>query len=324
MRPASGGSSNRNTEVFVGPQPAPAVDLRAAYAVARGAALLQPDSGAVGHRLVSVHRSSFACSFLPARAEAFAVVGRHTECDVRLRDDPFVALRHVLVRSIALPSGTAALRVLDLHTASGFAAFGAGTQTAVFAEGPIAIGVGAYALVAFPNDGGSLPETLPSVEMKTPTLVSEQLEALAEAMSPYRVNARQCMRSSRITLMPSAVMAFESGPSVPSGSSFAVTLARGGRQATVVIGEEHLARGILIGRSEKCHCEELRRVTAKGTSRVHVLLQREGEHVFAYDLASTQGTFLGSHRVRRVALTIGTVLDLGRGEANVRMRFDRA
>src|SRR5205823_834066 len=89
----------------------PFVNLREAYGFARGIARIQPNApqNRAGHRLVWVRGTSFACTSLIASEEAFAVVGRHTQCGVVLPDDPCVALRHVLVRSIALPAGGVAL-----------------------------------------------------------------------------------------------------------------------------------------------------------------------------------------------------------------------
>lgn len=322
---------NSATERLPGPgrQPAaPLVDLREAYGFARGIARIQPGSAQTGpgHRLVWVRRASFACTMLVAADEAFAVVGRHTQCTVVLPEDPFVALRHVLVRSIALPSGGVALRMLDLHTGIGFVLPDGSTRTAILAEGPIAVGLGEYALVALPTEskGDELPGEMPAPVVDMPSAVRDQLQALAVAMSPYRVNARPANRTSRITLMPSPVMVGEPLPPnldrLASGGRHALTLARGGRSATVMITEEDLARGVVIGRSEKCHTEMLRRITDENTSRVHLLVLREGEVVYAYDLASTQGTYVDGMPARRVILSAtGASVTLGRGDNAVRL-----
>ena len=147
----------------------------------------------------------------------------------------------------------------------------------------------------------------------------DQLQALAVAMSPYRVNARPVNRTSRITLMPSPVMVGEPLPPsldrLASGGRHALTLVRGGRSATVMITEEDLARGVVIGRSEKCHTEMLRRITDENTSRVHILVLREGEIVYAYDLASTQGTYVNGMPARRVVLSDSGRIGDARGAA---------
>jgi hypothetical protein len=326
-----GNRQNNATEHF--PGPVPFVDLRQAYGFARGIARIQPSNGvhAAGHRLVWVRRTAFACTTLVAADDAFAVVGRHTQCGVVLPDDPFVALRHVLVRSVALPAGGVAVRMLDLHTGLGFVLPDGSRHTSIFAEGPIAVAIGEYALVALPTEskGDELPGEMPAPVVDMPSAVRDQLEKLAVAMSPYRVNARPANRTSRITLMPSPVMVGEALPPslgrLANGGRYALTLVRGPRSATVMVTDEDLARGVVIGRSEKCHAEMLRRITSENTSRVHVLVLREGPFVHAYDLASTQGTYVGNMPVRRVVLVdAATTMTLGRGDNAVQLVFQRA
>ena len=267
-----------------------------------------------------------------AADQAFAIVGRHTQCGISLPEDPFVALRHLLVRSVALPSGGVALRVLDLQTNLGFVLPDGSRHTSIFAEGPVALGLGEYALVALPGEskGDELPGELPAPQIEPSSSVKEQLEALQKAMSPYRQNARPLNSMSRITLMPQPVMVGEPLPPsvgrLASGGHYAVTLERAGRSATVTLTHDDVARGVIIGRSEKCHSELLRRITDVNTSRTHILILREPDGmIVAYDLASTQGTFTNNTPTRRHALAdIGTLLTLGRGDGAVRMFWHRA
>lgn len=328
VRPPQRIRHNNATERLAGVQPGGAVDLRQAYGFARGIARIQPQHGLdrPGHRLVWVRGTAFACTALVSNEDAFAVVGRHTQCGVVLPDDPFVALRHVLVRSIALPAGGVALRMIDLQTGIGFVLPDGSRHTSIFAEGPVAVALGEYALVALPAEskGDELPGELPAPVVDMPSAVREELAVVAAAMSPYRVNARPVNRTSRITLMSRPVMVGEPLPPslgrLANGGRYALTLVRGGRSATVMVADEDLVRGVVIGRSEKCHTEMLRRITDESTSRVHILVLREGPVVYAYDLASTQGTYVNGMPARRVVLSDGgTSITLGRGDNAVRM-----
>ena len=316
---------NRNTELFAGAQPAAPSDLRRAYQFARGVAQMQPDT-TVGHRLVWVRGVAFGSMTIAANDSAFAIVGRHTQCGLVLPDDPFVALRHLLVRSIALPSGGVALRIFDLHTDLKFRLADGSTAQSIFAEGPVAIGVGEYALVALPNDLKDAPGELPAPVVDTPPAVRDQIKVLEAAMSPYRANARP-FHKTRITLMPMPVMVGEAlPPSVGrlAGGGYTLTLERAGRGASVALSEEDLLRGIVIGRSEKCHSETLRQNTDMGTSRVHLLILKEGDQVYAYDLASTQGTYAFGSAVRRARLPdAGISLFLGATREAVRLTWHR-
>ena len=327
-----GADRNLRTDFYAAYRPAPP-DLREAYAFARRVVAREGRRGrAPGHRLVWVRRGAFAAVGLVAAGDAFAIVGRHTRCTLVLPDDPAVALRHLLVRSISLPSGGLALRVFDLQTTLGFVLPDGSRQIAIFAEGPIAIGVGDYALVALPEGEGDLPGELPPAEMKTPAAPCEQLAAMQAAMSPYRVNARPAgNRLSRITLMPRPRVVGEAMPPslgrLTNGGAYALTLSRGDRSATVSLADDDLRSGVILGRSEKCHSEMLRRITDVSTSRTHLLLLAAAECpglVHAYDLASTQGTFHAGAPARRVVLADGgTALTLGRGEGAVHLSFRR-
>lgn len=321
---------NLPTQALGGRVPEP-VDLRAAYGFARGLAEVLPRPAHAGHRLVWIRRTSFSTAVLPAVPDAFLVAGRHSACDACLVEDPSVALRHVLVRSLALPSGGVALRVVDLHTGTGFRLEDGSIQSSMLAEGPVAFAVGEFALVALPlssssSDDEPLPDELPRVVHEASLVAREQLEALAVAMSPYRANARHGHRSSRITRLP--MPSFVGDPPAPSvgrlaGGRFTVTVRRGDAEASLSLTEEDLVRGVILGRSERCVSESLRRVTEMGTSRVHLLLVREGSEIHAYDLASTQGTFLGPKRVRRARLPErgATMLILGNTSEAVQLTW---
>jgi hypothetical protein len=258
---------------------------------------------------------------LTASDDAFAVVGRHPKASVALPEDPGVALRHLLVRSIALPAGGVALRVLDLRTGLGFGLPDGSRCASIFAEGPIALALGETALVALPaaRDEGELPGELSDPIVTA--LTSGEAEALAAALHPYRQGARRPQRGSLVTLMPAPVTIGEP----PSRSAeYALTLSRREKNATVAVSEEDLARGVLIGRADSCHAEELRRVTHENTSRVHLLVLREGRSVHAYDVVSTHGTYREGAPVARVRLADrGTSLTLGVGRDAVRLAWQR-
>lgn len=301
---------NANTQFFDGLHGSS--DLAAAYAVARHAVAIAPAPHPAGHILVWVSPKGFSVTQLGSDPRSYCVAGRHTSCDHILLGDEFVSLRHVLLRSVPRDDGPAALRVLDLHTTAGFRIPGKDGERSILAEGPVAIGLGSHALVAFPTGGEPPPSELPEAHLVSSAppapspsrgLASSHIPS-AEGDGPYRSPGRppRSMAVSRVTMFPRAVMVGEAlSPSLSrlTGGRVAITLESAGRSATVTVSREDLERGVLIGRSEKCVSEELRRITAVGTSRVHVLLILEDRRIVAYDLASTQGTWDDAGRVRR-------------------------
>jgi hypothetical protein len=311
-------------------------DLRHAYGLARDAMRSFPDSlaGRAGHRLFWVRAGSSKIAggtALPAHPawDAATIVGRHPQCGIVLAEDNGVALRHVLLRSIS-SNAAVGLRALDLQTDVGFMLSDGSSQTSVFAEGPAAFGLGSYALVALPMRASTegtnerFPTDFPPPSVESSREVRDQLAAMEQAMSPYRMNARPPSGSSRITLMPRLVMMGErpfGGEVQFPGRYWKITLERDGRSAMETVGEEEVAGGLLIGRSEKCHSEVLRRITDYNTSRAHVLIIREGEQICAYDLASTHGLYQGGAPVRRVVLGPTATLTLGRSALAVRVTW---
>lgn len=264
-----------------------------------------------GHRLHWMSSNTSGSCDLPATPGAFLVVGRHSSCDVVLREDPCVALRHVIVRSSVLDDGCPVVSVLDLRSRDGFQIADGTVQRSIVVTGPLAFRVGAYTLVALP--GGAPVEAAfgpPSCER-------------AEA-HPYRVASRRLGGQpphswrvvSRITLMP-GVEALSRLPPTPGrvvdDTRHELALSAGARRAGVVLSGTDLDRGVLVGRDPRCVDSGLRAILDGGISRMHLLLRRDARGtVVAFDLASTQGTYEQGRRVRSVELSDGgTMLHMG-------------
>jgi len=88
-----------------------------------------------------------------------------------------------------------------------------------------------------------------------------------------------------------------SGPGAPGGSA-------GGDQHTY----ELVTPVTLLGRGTDCDL----RLVDPGVSRHHAELRVENDQVVLVDLSSTNGTFVNGQPVRRVALSDGTSVSLGR------------
>ena len=88
-----------------------------------------------------------------------------------------------------------------------------------------------------------------------------------------------------------------SGPGAPGGSA-------GGDQHTYVLQ----GPVTLLGRGTDCDL----RLVDPGVSRHHAELRVENDQVVLVDLSSTNGTFVNGQPVRRVALSDGTHVSLGR------------
>jgi hypothetical protein len=255
-----------------------------------------------GYRLYWTAAGRFGSVDVPTEPGAFLVVGRHAFCDVVLDADPTIALRHLLVRAARLDDGCARLSVIDLHTTLGFDVGDGRCERAFAATGPVGFHVGGYTLIALPL-GERLPELLPS-----------PLCDRAAVAHPYRDAP-----VSRLTLLPRALAI---GESAGAGSDYTLSMQSPRGYAGTQLTALDLELGVLIGRAPKCS-DTLRTVLNDGISRVHLLL-RKG---VAYDLASTQGTFIanrshGWQRVRWTPIEDGSQLMMG-AATPVRLTFTK-
>jgi FHA domain len=308
LRPDRGALRNTPTWLpnFFGARPPEAprpLGLDWAYATAGRLERERAPLSGPGYRLYWMTTTTIASRDVLSTASSQLVVGRHSACHAVLEGDATIALRHLLVRSDILDDGCPRLRVLDLESGTGFLLPDGTRHRSITATGPLVLRVGAYAIVALPA-GVALPERMP-----VPTY--EPVDGRACSPSP---------RLSRITLMPSALMLAERpslhalvrGQAALRTSEYELTLSTSAMRVTVDLSPTEIARGLLIGRASKCLDAGLRSILSNGISRVHLLLLRDGDECRAYDLASTQGSYLDRQPVAQALLEDGgTSLFLG-------------
>ncbi|WP_045119302.1 FHA domain-containing protein [Haliangium ochraceum] len=88
---------------------------------------------------------------------------------------------------------------------------------------------------------------------------------------------------------------------------------------SVLVGADAARRGILLGRYERCDVDGSKLLTNTNISRVHLLVIELGEHLYAIDTASTNGTWLDADEteVRITQLGSGVELCLGNDIAHL-------
>ncbi len=276
-----------------------------------------PPAGA-GYRLFWVSGDAVGWFDLPARG-AYAIAGSHEQCDVVLRGDARIALRHLLATTIELADGLA-LRLLDLQTDLPFRLEDGAPRASIVAAGPIVASLGNFVIGGFPTTPGKveIPDGPTAVAIEESLVLPVSVRAPA-TLAPV---ARLEKAISYVTSMPPASsiaiaatsggdeLSFDDacgsrpidGRSGVDGAWARVTLRQGEKAASVGLGRASLEAGVLIGRLKQCPDRRLLEVLTGGVSRGHVLLFRHHDVCEAFDLCSTQGTFLGTKRVRRVRL----------------------
>lgn len=253
-----------------------------------------PHPGIPGVHVFGVYRQDVMVRFLPANPDEHLVIGRHEECDIVLRADPTVSLRHLLARTIRLSDGSIALRFLDLMTPIPFLLHDGTMQRSIVATGPFAVAVGQYVLGGIPSDVSQY-ETHGG-PYRAPALVHS-----ANRIPRAGLKTPVGLRRSRITLLPGSRFVTQI-PEWPEDGFARITLSRAGQVASIVIDEATMENGVLIGRAERCLDRGLRTVLTTSISRVHCMLIRDADQDVAIDLGSTQGTYAASARLRMVRL----------------------
>lgn len=266
-----------------------------------------------GVHLFCVHGSHVYLRFLAADSGDHAVLGRHDQCDVFLRSDPAVSLRHILARPLLLDDGTVALRLLDLMTSRPFVVADGTLHRSLVATGPFAVAVGDYVIGGIPKDAALAGPT--AGPYRDPAVVESSTRVPDSAL---RTGAG---RRSRITSLPSSRFVTQV-PSWPDEGHVRVALSRGADVCSLVLHEHTLTHGVLIGRAPRCLQAGFERVLSASISRVHLLLLRDRGEDFAIDLASTQGTRVHDARLREVRLPARAHLTLGKTEP-VELVWDR-
>jgi hypothetical protein len=302
-----------------------------------------------GYRLFWVSGREVGFLDLPAGG-AYAILGSHEQCDVVLRGDPRIALRHLLATTIELSDGIA-LRLLDLQTGEPFRLEDGAPRASIVACGTVVAQLARFVIgaVVAPVAGKlDLPEGLPPIAIEEsrelprsthapPTLVpplknaSRAISYIASLPPLSSIDLASQVRARSADDEPPSIAAprlAELGPyraqpvvsitrdrSPPPAGHARVVLRHRGKSASVDLDRSALEAGVLIGRLPACPDPKLLDVLNGGISRGHVLLFRHHDACEAFDLCSTQGTFQGNARVRRVKLSPeGTHLQLASHE----------
>ncbi|HVY46262.1 MAG TPA: FHA domain-containing protein, partial [Minicystis sp.] len=235
--------------------------------------------------------------------------------------------------TIELADGLA-LRLLDLQTGVPFTLEDGAPRRSIVACGPVVAALGSFVVGGLPAspDGVELPDAAPALAIEDSAVLPASVRAPPTLLPARRLDAAV----SYVTSMPppsSIVVAaarsgrpsldFDAGGESEGNAPVAeperpwarVTLRHRDKSASVDLGRAALEVGVLIGRLPTCHDARLLDVLNGGISRGHVLLFRHHDACEAFDLCSTQGTFLGARRVRRVRLDPGgTALQLASKE----------
>ncbi len=241
-----------------------------------------------------------------------AIVGRHSQCDLQLQHSD-VALRQLAIH-IAHNSTAKAplLRLWDLHTGKSMLSEDGNKIESLASNGPVFLSLGRYHIAIVPL--GLIPNRMPTTmkeawaSLPQRTFLSALGEGSSQTLLPERFGGPS--RSTSITLLPSSIglREVEKNPVAHHRRIATLTLRSEDMCLTYHVGHEHLERGILIGRYNRC----LGSGFDRSVSRVHLLLATIAGEIIAIDSASTVGCRISSLRIKSLHLNSETKIHLSK------------
>ncbi len=222
------------------------------------------------------------------------VFGRHRRCDLRLRGDPTVALRHLLVRL----ARDGSLVLDDLASGQGFDVGEVGRCHAASSRGMVCARVGSYALFFLPVEV--------SLRAHSPREAWERLTATGQGERASLVRRPSPQFLGERTRAPE-------GGAVGDEVVGNVIVSRDQIGSVYPVTAAELEQGLIFGRYRRCDVRVAQRQSWSAVSRVHAMLCRWEGKLWAFDLASTNGIKVEGRRVRCAPLGAPTRIDLGDG-----------
>jgi len=239
------------------------------------------------------------------------IIGRHTECGLRLPDE-FIALRHLVAHArLEAPRAAPTIHLWDLHTGQPFLTEDGQPSVGVTSQGLLYAAVGQYALLLVPTrERTGLP--WPSRAEKAWSMFPLRQFTEPHSHAARALRFRRLREDGQEFMTPVSredrlLRLGEGGSSHhPWGL---VRLVRGEQAVEFPMSREQLEQGMLLGRYERCGIAV---ETVRTLSRVHLMLIRLGEEVLAIDTASTNGTWRARRRIGTVMLDKLDALELGK------------
>ena len=243
-----------------------------------------------------------------------AIIGRHTACGVAVPGaDRNVSLRHLAVLVRATSHSESRVRVIDLHTSRGFTDERGEVLSSAMAEGPLFLGLDGLRLVVLMT-GDAPPTRADDAYASIPArvLIEERKGTAGRPHAPaakVRPDELSIVEEAEQTLVrsgdgPVAAVADLCGPDEAAMGTLVIRGPR--RTVRRTVGAKALARGILVGRYERCAVG----LDTGRLSRVHFLIVRDGNEIIGLDTASTNGSWIGDREVSLCRLEDGTCVNL--------------
>jgi len=259
-------------------------------------------------------------------------IGRHGHADLFLPQEPTMSLRQGAVIVYPHADGEAVrFRVLDLRAAQPFEDERGRQFEALEARWPVFLRAGAYSFFVFPRGPGatSWAESPESAweEMPERVYVDEAVIGTRgggdEPRFVPRSPERAALDAATTLVLPLRGPVFEHEKLRQDGETprGRLVVATAEREMTLVLGETAVARGVLLGRYERCDGSGFGILSHLAISRVHAIVIEIAGQLYAIDAGSTNGLWVAGERVRMARLVPGMQVGLSGRIATLEWSF---
>jgi pSer/pThr/pTyr-binding forkhead associated (FHA) protein len=248
------------------------------------------------------------------------IIGRHTECPVRL-PDPTISLRHIML--ILYPENVDfQYQLLDLNSTSGFSIDAEKNCLNMWANGSAFIRLQKYTFFFIAPKQINWQQTEDEI-WKQITIRNYEWSKQNRFQSPETNNFHNILKaevlpsssreekedkSNSISILPPPVWLSDS---IIRDPTVALMLKFPKAPQKICLNEEQLERGILIGRYERCGVSLGEYELFRSISRVHCLIISILGKKYIIDTASTNGTKLMMRAINQEELRHKTCITLG-------------
>jgi hypothetical protein len=271
-----------------------------------------PPPSAEGYRLVQVVGRDVSWFDVPRDpANGYAVLGAHKRCDLVLANDACVSPRHLIAIVVPLEDQRLGLRLIDLRTDLPSIVDHDARRRSTLVRGQFALRVGRHIVCGFPI----APPPAPGGALQVDATGTHQGANKVPYVGSEVVADREA-RSSGLHAIANVLtgMSDLSAPSTAGGVRLTLShlFVEGWWTGTSTeVPLEDLDDGMVLGRVHGfAGCRE---PWCNTVSDTHLLLLRERGQLYAFDLASRNGTRVSGERIRRFRVAeSGAQIELGK------------
>jgi hypothetical protein len=268
---------------------------------------------------------SAAVSARPATINVLTV-GRHSRSSLFLSGDPSMSLRQGAVIVYPLvPGETVRFRILDLRATLPFEDESGACFEALEANGPVFLRSGRCLFFVFPKEQGASPwpaSAEAAWEAMPERTCLEEVGLDRAGRRPEGLPTPRPDRAQTLVLsLPGPFLEREKLLHEGESPRGQLVVRSNDGEMTLVLGAAAVARGVLLGRYERCDGSQRPVLSSPSISRVHALVIELAGKLYVVDAGSTNGVWRGGERVPLTRLITGQLVTLAGGVATLEWSF---